>query len=144
LIAYNVFVFFSVRDITLSIIREKSLSLEIFPLFMSIYLLGNISSIAIVQFRLGGNLLFSNLFLLVAAFSCIFYGFRKKFIYIRRFGLGLALITTSKLFIYDLSYLNTARKIVAYFCFGLVLLGISFIYQKMKNSMEGNDVDSKM
>jgi hypothetical protein len=141
LISYNVFVLFNARDILITFIREKYKNIELYPMIISIYLLGNITAFMIVQFQLGDiGLLFSFIYLILAI-GYILYGFKKRYVYIRRIGLGLALLSTSKLFLYDLSFLTAGSKIIAYFCFGIILLGISFIYQKISNIMGDQDVE---
>ena len=144
LIAYNILIFFNIKEIIMAFLNQTKSNLEIFPLMIGIYLLGIITAFLIVQFRMGRvNLVFSFVWL-VLAIAYIIYGFRKKFVYIRRLGLGLTLFSTAKLFIYDLSFLDQIGKIIAYFGFGLTLLLISYIYQKVKNSMEDSDVFKSM
>lgn len=144
LISYNLFVLMSVRELLIGVIKEKYKNIEWAPAILSLYLLGLITAFLIVQFRLGDvNLLFSFIYLLLAI-SYILYGFRKKYTLVRRIGLGLAILSTTKLFIYDLSFLDTGSKIIAYFCFGVILLGISFIYQKISNKMGDHDIVEKM
>jgi uncharacterized membrane protein len=36
----------------------------------------------------------------------------------------------------DLAFLDNIGKIIAYISFGLVLIGISFMYQKLKSDIE--------
>ncbi|MNI88910.1 hypothetical protein D3C73_1462500 [compost metagenome] len=55
---------------------------------------------------------------------------------IRRLGLGLTLLATGKMVFYDVSLLTAGSKIVAYFSFGILLLGISYLYQKVSSKME--------
>jgi len=55
---------------------------------------------------------------------------------IRRLGLGLTLFATGKMVFYDVSLLTAGSKIIAYFSFGLLLLGISYLYQKVSSRME--------
>ncbi|MCX7708619.1 MAG: DUF2339 domain-containing protein [Clostridia bacterium] len=138
LVLYNILVFFNIRDLLIAMIRRSNRNLEIYPLFMGIYLLGNITALLIVQFNLGEmNLLFSLLYL-VFALIFIIYGFKKKYAMTRRLGLGLSILSTAKLFIYDLAFLKTEGKIASYFAFGLVLIGISFVYQRFKKVMEAS------
>ena len=142
LVLFNLFMLLNVRDLLLRLIHKQGYSLEIYPILMALLLLGNITAWLVTQFRLGEyNLLISFVYLSLAI-GYIIYGFKKKFIYIRRLGLGLTLFATAKLFIYDLAFLGMDGKIFAYFGFGVVLLGISFIYQKLKNSMEGDNVST--
>ncbi len=144
LLIYNTFVFINIRSLILQWIHGRKISLEFYPVLLGLYLLGSITGFLIVQFHFGAvNLLFSFIYLGIAI-GFIIYGFMRRFIYIRRLGLGLTLFAIAKLFIYDLSSLNSAGKIIAYFGFGIVLLVVSFIYQKVKNSVEDyHDVKSR-
>ncbi|MBU9722937.1 MULTISPECIES: DUF2339 domain-containing protein [Bacillaceae] len=137
LIVFNVLVFFSGRDLLLTIIRQRYQNLELYPLILGVYLLGVMAAFLTVQFHLGDvSLLFTSVFL-VMAISYISYGFMKKFVYIRRLGLGLTILSTGKLILYDLSFLTEGSKIIAYFSFGVALLGISYMYQKVSSQQDG-------
>ena len=138
LIVFNIFVLINTRDLVLKLLGRSYKNLEFYPVIIGLYLLGIITALLIVQFRLGDiNLLFSIVYL-VLAIGFILYGFKQGFVYIRRMGLALSLMSTSKLFIFDLSFLEQGSKIFAYFSFGVLLLGISFIYQKVSNNIETN------
>lgn len=135
LIFFNIFVFFSGRDFLKAFITRQYKNIELYPAILAVYLLGILTAFLNVQLRLGDvGLIFSLLYLLLAI-AYIMYGFRSGYVYIRRLGLGLSLLSTGKLFLYDLTFLTAASEILAYFCFGLVLLGISFIYQKVSVRM---------
>ncbi|WP_339188883.1 DUF2339 domain-containing protein [Paenibacillus sp. FSL P2-0121] len=136
LIIFNIFVWFSGRDLLIAALNRQFKSMEIYPVFMAIYLLGIITAFLGVQLQLSdAGLIFSLIYLLLAVLF-IMYGFRKRYVYIRRFGLGLTLLATGKLLLYDLGLLNTGSKIIAYASFGICLLGISYLYQKVSNRME--------
>lgn len=144
LLVYNVIVFFSIRDLLITLIKATNWSLEYYPLVMGIYLLGNITAFFVVQYDLGDiNLLFSFTYLALA-FVYIIFGFKKKYVNIRRLGLGLSIFSTGKLFIFDLAYLRIEGKILAYFAFGAVMLGISFIYQKLRDAVSISDKSAKL
>jgi uncharacterized membrane protein len=53
--------------------------------------------------------------------------------------LGLSIFATGKLFIFDLAYLRIEGKILAYFAFGAIMLGISYVYQKLRDSMASDE-----
>ncbi|TKH45858.1 DUF2339 domain-containing protein [Paenibacillus terrae] len=148
LAAFNVLVFFSSRDFLNALMTRHYRSTELYPVIMGVYLLGVITAFLGVQFRLGdAGLVFSLVYLLLAIVYIV-YGFRQRVVYIRRFGLGLTLLSTGKLLLYDLHLLTTGSTIVAYFSFGVVLLAISYIYQKVSNRMGEviikKDVEEKM
>jgi uncharacterized membrane protein len=133
LVAYNLLIIFAMREVVPAVLKQHYLNFEIYPLVMLLVLLGNITAFLATQFHLGSTNLAFSLIYLFSALAAILYGFRRKFVYIRRMGLGLALVATTKLFIFDLDFLTALNKIFAYFCFGFVLLGISYLYQGLKS-----------
>jgi len=136
LIIYNILAFLSIKDLTLQLIKKQGMSIEYYPLAMVIYLLGILTTFLTVQLDLQSINLIISIVFVVSAMGCIIFGFKKNYLLIRRFGLGLSIFATAKLFIFDLSNLAGAGRIIAYFCFGLVLIGISFIYQKLNASLK--------
>lgn len=139
LVLYNIFVFLNIRGYILSCVNEYKKTSVFYPVFMSIYILFNSTLILFRQFEMEFNhFSFSILYMILGAL-CILYGFRKSIPIERRLGLGIALFSVVKLFIFDLSFLSTFNKIIAYFILGLILLLISFLYQQLKNSIEKNE-----
>ncbi|WP_410770410.1 DUF2339 domain-containing protein [Fontibacillus sp. BL9] len=135
LIGFNLLVFFSGRDLIISILEPYPGQREWYPIIAGVYLFGIMTAILGVQLRLGHiGWLFSAVYLLLAI-GYITYGFRYKYLLIRRIGLGLTLFSTGKMLLFDLQLMTTGSKIAAYFCFGIVLLGISYIYQKVSNKL---------
>ncbi|MBR2565303.1 MAG: DUF2339 domain-containing protein [Paenibacillus sp.] len=136
LIIFNVGVFFAGRDLLIAGIRGQFKSVEWYPVIAGVYLLGVITVFLTIQFQWGDvGLMFSLIYLLLAILY-IAYGFRRKYIMIRRLGLGLTLFATGKMVFYDVSLLTAGSKIFAYFSFGVLLLGISYLYQKVSTRME--------
>lgn len=135
LAGFNVLVYFVGRDLLLTLVRRQYRNLEIYPLLAGVYLIAVMTGFLIVQFRLGAANLVLSLLELLLSIAFVVYGFRRRFVYIRRLGLGLSLLATAKLFLYDLAFLAPSGKIAAYFCFGLVLLGISLLYQRLSVRM---------
>lgn len=136
LLLYNIGILFNVKELTLRVIEEKGLSIEIGPLVLAIYFLGASIIFLVNQFNLSNIDLIISIFFIIMSFVYITYGFKKDFLLLRRFGLGLAIFSTGKLFLFDLVFLNTLSRIIAYFCFGLVLIGISYLYHKLSGSVE--------
>lgn len=133
LIGFNVLIYSIGRDLLMAYIREQYKNFELYPTILAVYFIAILAAFLNVQFQLGDvGFVFSLVFLVVAV-SYILYGFKKKYVYVRRIGLGLTLFSTGKLFLYDLAFLTESNKIIAYFCFGIVLLGISYIYQKVSS-----------
>lgn len=136
LIIFNIGVFFAGRELLIAGIRGQFKSVEWYPVIAGIYLLGVITVFLTVQFQWGDiGLMFSLMYLLLAILY-IAYGFRRRYVMIRRLGLGLTLFSTGKMVFYDVGLLTTGSKIIAYFSFGVLLLGISYLYQKVSSRME--------
>ncbi len=88
-----------------------------------------------IKFNLDNWSITINISLIAFALVYIAIGFKERFTSLRRMGLGLALISTAKMTIFDILATSTVQKIVGYFVFGFVLIGISFIYQKLSNKL---------
>ena len=67
----------------------------------------------------------------ISALLLMITGMRFKLKPLRVASLALFLITVVKLFLYDLQG-NTTGKIVSFIALGAILLGVSFLYQKLK------------
>jgi uncharacterized membrane protein len=65
------------------------------------------------------------------ALAQIVPGFGWKSAALRWQGLILMGVAIAKVFLFDLSFLSSFYRIVSFFALGLVLLGVSFFYQKM-------------
>ncbi|MDB5157334.1 MAG: hypothetical protein JWR50_2041 [Mucilaginibacter sp.] len=68
----------------------------------------------------------------LTSFALMWLGMRNKERSMRIISLTLFLITLIKLFVFDIRNIPPAGKIAAFFCLGVLLLIISFMYQKVK------------
>jgi uncharacterized membrane protein len=59
-------------------------------------------------------------------------GMRYKYKPLRIISLLLFSITLLKLFLFDIRNIPIAGKIAAFFCLGVLLLVVSFMYQRLK------------
>jgi len=66
----------------------------------------------------------------VYALALIAYGIWKQKQHLRIGGIGLFTLTLAKLFLYDISHLNTISKTIVLVSLGVLLLIISFLYNK--------------
>lgn len=137
LLLLNAYVYYVFRKLIIGLILIKRKNFEFYPIFMAAYIFLTFNLFMLFQFKLEQSSLLISFGYIVMAFLCIIYGFKKKFLYIRRIGLLLSMLANAKLFIYDLSYLDIVFKIVAYFSFGLVMLAISYVYQQLKKKLGG-------
>ncbi len=72
-----------------------------------------------------------NISMIFFALLYIILGFKQNFVMLRRMGLILSLLATVKMLIIDSLSFSLPQKIISYFIFGLVLIGISVVYQKI-------------
>lgn len=136
LLLFNVFVWLNGGRLLKVLLSREYNNAELYPVIMGVYLLAVVTAFLGVQLRqTDGGLVYSITYLLLAVLF-IMFGFRRRYVYIRRFGLGLTLLATGKLLLYDLTLLGTGSKIIAYFSFGVCLLGISYLYQRVSARME--------
>ena len=118
-----------VRDLVLTLVTEKKLGIEWYPLIISFYFVVILTQNLITQFELEMNNAAISIIYLITALAWITFGFLKRYVLIRRFGLGMCILAVAKLFIIDLSFLSQGYRIVSYFVFGVTLIAISFVYQ---------------
>lgn len=87
------------------------------------------------SYKLGLSILWG-----VYALLMIVIGIWKKKKHLRIGAIALFAATLLKLFFYDISYLDTISKTIVFVSLGVLLLIISFLYNKYKNIISGNDV----
>jgi hypothetical protein len=68
----------------------------------------------------------------LCSFAFMWLGMRHKFKTLRIISLVLFSITLLKLFLFDIRNIPVAGKIAAFFCLGVLLLVVSFMYQRLK------------
>jgi uncharacterized membrane protein len=57
-------------------------------------------------------------------------GFVKRSAFLRWQALALLAVTIVKVFIYDTSQLETPYRVLSFIALGIILLGVSFAYQR--------------
>jgi uncharacterized membrane protein len=67
-----------------------------------------------------------------SSFIFMWLGMRYKFKPLRIISLALFSVTLLKLFLFDIRNIPVAGKIAAFFCLGVLLLVVSFMYQRLK------------
>jgi uncharacterized membrane protein len=119
----------ALRDLILCLVIERKFGIEWYPFIISLYFVLILTQNLIIQYGLEFNSGVISIIYIITALAWITFGFIKRYVFIRRFGLGLSMLAVAKLFIIDLSFLSQGYKIVAYFAFGVTLIAISFVYQ---------------
>ncbi len=79
----------------------------------------------------------------MSSFALMWLGMRYKTRVLRIISLTLFSITLIKLFAFDIENIPAGGKIAAFFCLGILLLLISFMYQKVKNIISDDEVERK-
>jgi uncharacterized membrane protein len=126
----------AVRDLMGLIVTGRKLGVEWYPLIISGYFILILTQNLITQYDLSFSSAVISIIYVLTAFAWIVYGFVKRYSFIRRFGLGLAILAVIKLFIIDLFSLTQGFRIVSYFALGITLLAISFVYQYFSKRLE--------
>lgn len=78
----------------------------------------------------------------ILSFGLMWLGMRRKIKDIRIISLAILALTIAKLFIYDIRDVSEGGKIAAFICLGVLLLVISFMYQKLKKLLLDDEKDS--
>nr|WP_315157796.1 DUF2339 domain-containing protein [uncultured Flavobacterium sp.] len=68
----------------------------------------------------------------ILAFAFLIIGIKKQVKTIRIIALALLGLTIAKLFLYDISNISETGKIISFILLGILILIISFVYQKIK------------
>ncbi|WP_428328167.1 DUF2339 domain-containing protein [Mucilaginibacter sp.] len=79
----------------------------------------------------------------VSSFILMWIGMRNKQRVLRIISLSLFSVTLLKLFLFDINNIPVAGKIAAFFCLGVLLLIISFMYQKVKKIIVDDEAKPK-
>ena len=81
------------------------------------------------QYRLAFTNLFVSIIYILTALLCVALGLYFRNVLTRRFALVLTGFSIFKIFVIDTMALDTISRIVNFFVFGVVLIGMSFLYQ---------------
>jgi uncharacterized membrane protein len=84
------------------------------------------------QYKLGLSIIWG-----ISALALVVLGIRKKQKHLRLAGIVLFLVTLIKLFLYDLAGSGTITKTVSFISLGVLLLVVSFLYNKYKEVLFG-------
>jgi len=136
LAALGVFSVLVVRDAVKLIVTQRKKGIEWLPLVVSGYFVVLLSQNLIAQYNLSFSSAAISVIYVLASLAWIIYGFVRRFVFIRRFGLALAIFAVVKLFLIDLASLTAGYRIVTYFALGVTLIAISFVYQYFSKRLE--------
>ena len=80
----------------------------------------------------------------LSSFVIMWLGMNYKDRTLRIVSLSLFSLTLAKLFLFDIRNIPAAGKIVAFFCLGVLLLIVSFMYQKVKKIIIADEKQPEM
>lgn len=143
LIAGNLAYVVLLRSMVLAYLKRGMRSLELYPAALAAWLLSVLVSFMIVQFNLGVETVAFTTAVLLFALGAVSYGFAKRFRLLRVSALALVIAVLAKFFIYDLSGLSLELRILSFFGYGIILIVISFLYQRMKIALDGGADDDR-
>ena len=87
------------------------------------------------KYDLGFNSMIISIVIIFSSLILITYGFWARYSSLRRCGLVFEILAILKFFIIDLLFLSMGQRIFAYFALGLILIGISFVYQHFSKKL---------
>ena len=126
----------ALRDLVLLILTQRKIGIEWFPMIISGYSVIILTQNLISHYNLSFSSAAISIIYVLTALGWIIFGFARRYSFIRKFGLALALLSVIKLFLLDLASLTQGYLIITYFALGLTLLAISFVYQYFNKRLE--------
>ena len=136
LIALGFLSVLALQELIKIIVTHQKMKVEWYPIIISAYVVLLLTQNLITQYNLSFTSAVISIIYVVTALAWIVFGFMRRYSFIRRFGLGLAIMSVLKLFLLDLAGLAQGYRIISYFTLGVTLLAISFVYQYFSKRME--------
>ena len=136
LVVVSLLSIFALRDLIKLTVMERKLGVEWYPLIVSAYFVAILTQNLITQYGLAFASAWISIIYVLTALAWIVFGFARRYPFIRKFGLALALLAVAKLFLIDLASLTQGYQIISYFTLGLTLVAISFVYQYFNKRLE--------
>jgi uncharacterized membrane protein len=118
------------------VVAERKLGIEWHPVALSGYFVVAMTQSLIYQYGLPFSSAAISILYVLTAFGWIVFGFARRYSYVRKFGLGLAILSVVKLFLVDLANLGEGVRILSYFSLGAMLIAISYVYQYFNKRLE--------
>lgn len=126
----------SVLDITLQIRERAPKFTKAIGLVVSAYALLTLTVVLGTNDFVKFTSFIISIIYIVTAALWIIIGFWKRNAILRRFGLALVLLASTKLFLFDFRGINAMGRTLLFIGFGLTLLGISFGYGIAEKSLK--------
>ena len=135
LLITNIISVLGINDFTIYLVSKRSLGkgkglgIEFYPIIISSFFVLLLSQNLMVQFSLQFTNMILTLLFAITSVAWIVFGFMKRYTYIRRAGLGLAMFSVAKLILFDLWEQTEGNRIIMFISLGIALVIISFVYQ---------------
>ncbi len=123
---------FAIYDLMKFLVIMGKLKLVTIPIIVSGYFLLTLTQNLITHYNLAFSSILLSIIYIIMAALWIYFGFIKRISLMRHFGLGLSMLTVIKLFLVDLATLTQGYRIISYFTLGIVLVLISYLYQRFE------------
>jgi len=136
LVFYNILCLQYIKEFTKKIAYKNFKSIDLYPVIFSLIVLGYSTSFISVQLGMETISLYFSIFILLYSLINLSIGFIYAYRYLRYGSLALTLITLTKTFIFDINYVTAGSKIIAFFTYGIILLTISYLYQRLSGKFE--------
>ena len=137
LVVINIAVALFFSKVVSSIINELKLPVWIYTASISVLALAMITAILMAQFEVKFSSVIISGIYIAAACVLLAVGFAKRFSVVRLGGLIMILVAFAKLLFVDARGLeSSAFKIAAYFIYGAILIGISYLYQRFSKKLD--------
>jgi len=134
---------FAVYDLTRRVVLDGVLGIQYLPLLVSAYIVVLLTINLIRTYDLAFSSFWISIVYVLTALLWTILGFVKRYVLLRRFGLGLALFSVAKLFLIDLTTQTQGFRILSYFILGAILVGISYVYQYFNKRLETVEVSGE-
>jgi len=126
----------SLYDLLRHLSVKGSIGTATVPVIVSIYTLVIVTQNLLAHYDIGFNNIWLSVVYILAALTWTIIGFTRRYVLMRRLGLVLALLTVGKVFLLDLTGLSQPQRIVSFIVMGVVLMGISYVYQIFNKRLE--------
>ena len=123
-------------DLLKRVVARGGLRLDYIYVVIAVYILAVMTQNLLFHYRLPFDGWMISVVYVFAALSWVVFGFYKRVVLMRRFGLALALLTVVKAFLVDLTGLSQGQRVISLFVMGAALVGISFVYQLFSKRLE--------
>lgn len=133
---YNIFAALSLKTFVKLLAYKQLRNIEVYPILYNLVISAYLVSYLTFQLNLEIPVFYLNLIIMCGAVINIFIGFKYYYRYLRYVSLAFIILIITKTFFMDMSYINQGIKIISYFVYGGLLIGISYLYQHLSERFQ--------